>query len=85
MIRPYLSDIINDHKILKVHSSNEVLDYENQFGEWKIQSKMSINFISSKDSEETRKMHTKSNNIEIIAGSETDEMTEELFKDIKKD
>ena len=39
MIRPYLRDIINDHKILKtlrVHSSNEVIDYETQFREWKI-------------------------------------------------
>ena len=30
MIRPYLSDIINDYKTfknLKVHSSNEVFDY----------------------------------------------------------
>ena len=31
LIRPYLSDIINDHKLLKrVHSSNEVFDYETQ-------------------------------------------------------
>ena len=40
MIRPYLSNIINDHetpKNLKVHSSNEVFDYETQFREWKIQ------------------------------------------------
>ena len=40
MIRPYLSDIINNHKTpknLRVHSSNEVIDYETQFGEWKIQ------------------------------------------------
>ena len=31
MIRPYLRDIINDHKIpkiLRVHSSNEVIDYK---------------------------------------------------------
>ena len=36
MIRPYLSNIINDHKTpknLKVHSSNEVFDYKTQFGE----------------------------------------------------
>ena len=73
MIRPYLSDI-NDYKTfkkLKVHSSNEVSDYETQFGEWKIQLTMSINFISSKDSDETRNMHTKSNNIEIMVDSET--------------
>ena len=40
MIRPYLSDIINNHKTpknLRVHSSNEVIDYETQFGEWKSQ------------------------------------------------
>ena len=40
MIRQYLSDIINDYKTfkkLKVYSSNEVFDYETQFGERKIQ------------------------------------------------
>ena len=42
--------------------------------EWKIQLTMAINFISSKDSEETRTMHTKSNNVEIMMGSETDEI-----------
>ena len=72
IIRPYLSDITNDHKIskiLKLHSVNEVIDYETQFGEWKIQLTMSINFISSKDSDETQIMHTESNNIEIMVGS----------------
>ena len=39
---------------------------------------MAINFISSKDSGETRTMHTKSNNVEIMMGSETDEIIEEL-------
>ena len=69
MMRPYLSNIINDHKTLKnlrVHSSNET-----QFGEWKIQLTMSINFISFKDSDETCSMDTKSANIEIVMGSET--------------
>ena len=32
---------------------------------------MQINFISSKDSEQTRTMHTKSHNIEIMMGNET--------------
>ena len=40
---------------------------------------MSINYISSKNSDETRNMHTKSNNIEIVVGSETDEIIEKLF------
>ena len=92
MIRPYLSDIINNHKTpknLRVHSSNEVIDYETQFGEWKIQLTMSINFISSKDSDETRNMHTKSDNIEIMMGSETHDIIDELLnlfcKNTKKD
>ena len=40
MIRQYLSDIINNHKTpkkLRVHSSNELFDYETQYGEWKNQ------------------------------------------------
>ena len=41
-----------------------------------------VNFISSKDSDETRTMHTKSNNIEIMMGNETDEIIEELFKSL---
>ena len=41
---------------------------------------MTINFISSKDSDETRTMHAKSNNVEIVMGSETDEIIKELFK-----
>ena len=48
--------MINDHKTQS---------------EWKIQLTMQINFISYKDSEETRTMHTKSHNIEIMVGSET--------------
>ena len=78
MIRPCLSDMVNNHKTLqnlRVHSSNET-----QFGEWKVQLTMSVNFISSKDSDETRNMHTKSDNIEIIIGSETNDIIEELRK-----
>ena len=59
MIRPYLSDLINYHK------SEE---------EWKIKLTLAINFMSSKESEETRTMHTKSHNIEIMMGNETDEI-----------
>ena len=41
---------------------------------------MEINFISSKDSSETRAMHTKSDNIEIMIGNETDEIIKKLFE-----
>ena len=40
---------------------------------------MAINFISSKDSDETSTMHTKSNHVEIMIGSETNEIIQELF------
>ena len=39
---------------------------------------MQINFISSKDSDETCNMHTKSENIEIIIGNGTNDIIEEL-------
>ena len=39
---------------------------------------MQINFISSKDSNETRNMHTKSDNTENMIGSETNDIIEEL-------
>ena len=67
IIRSYLSDLINDHK-----TQNE----------WKIELTMQINFISSEDSDETRTMHTKSDNIEIMMGNETDEIIEKLFKSL---
>ena len=41
---------------------------------------MAINFISSKDSDETQTMHTKSNNAEIMVGSETNEIIKDLFE-----
>ena len=40
---------------------------------------MQINAISSKDSEETHTMHTKSCNIEIMMGNETDEIIKKPF------
>ena len=55
-------------------------DYKNK-GEWKLQLTAKINFISLKpDSDETRVMHTKSDNEEIMTGSDTDEVIEELFE-----
>ena len=68
IIKPYLRDIINDHKthgLAKYHSGNKTW-VEETSSEWKIQLAMPINFISSKDSDETRTMHKKSNNLEIM-------------------
>ena len=43
---------------------------------------MEINFISSKDSNETRTMHTKSDNIESMIGNETDEIIKKRFESL---
>ena len=43
---------------------------------------MAINFIFSRDSNETRIMHSKSDNIEIMMVSQTDEIIEELFESL---
>ena len=48
--------------------------------EWKTQLIIAINFISSKDSNETCTMHIKSDNIEIMMGNEKDETIEERFE-----
>ena len=67
MISPYLSNIINNHKTQ---------------GKWKIQLTIAISYISSKDSDDTRIMRYKSDNIEIMMGSETGETIEELFESL---
>ena len=64
MTRQYLSGIINDHKTHQL----------------KIYLKIAIDFISSKDSDETCTMHAKSDNTEIMMCSETDEIIKELFE-----
>ena len=66
LIESYLADVINDYK---------------SKGEWKIQLTTEINFTSLKpDSDETRIMHTKSNNTEISIGDDTNDVIKELFK-----
>ena len=81
----YLSDIINNCKTKgerKTHSGNIIADYKSQRN-WKILLTIAIKFISSKDSSETRNMHSKSDT-EIMMGSETDEIIEELFEFLLK-
>ena len=43
---------------------------------------MQINFICSKDSNGTRNMHTKSDNIKVVIGSETNYIIEKLRKSL---
>ena len=53
-----------------------MIDNHKTQGEWKIQLTIAINFISSKDSDETRTMHTRSDNIEIKIDNKIDEIIE---------
>ena len=49
-------------------------------GKWKIQLVMKIKFISSLDDNEFRVMYTKSDNVEIMSGTETSDAINELFE-----
>ena len=84
MIRPYLSDAINDHKTQgewKIYSGNVITEHKT--GKWKIHLTVAITFISSKeDSDGTHTTHAKSDNIEIMMGNETDEIIEKHFKSL---
>ena len=52
--------------------------------EWKIQVTMTINFVSSKDSNDIRTMHTKCSNVKVMMGSETDEIIKDFFKSSRR-
>ena len=68
LIKPYLYDLINVYKAK---------------GEWKLQLSAEISFISQKpDSNEIRIMFTRSTPKEIIIGSETEEVAENLIMSI---
>ena len=58
----------------------DIINYLKKSGIWKIQLTIAINFIYSKDNDEERKMHSKSDNIEIIVSDKADEVIEKLFK-----
>ena len=74
-IRAYLREIINNHKPPLEGSLDNDL-----YGQWKIQVTMQINFASSLGTEESPKMYSKSNNIEILMASETNNIINELIE-----
>ena len=69
IIRPYLKDMIDNNKAK---------------GEWKIQLSMQIIFVFFTDANETREMHTKSDNITIMSGIETEDAIDELFNTFRR-
>ena len=70
MIMPYLRNLIHDHKIAETRSKVVNL----------IQMSMHVNFISSKDAEQTRNIYLRSDNENIMWGNETDDIIKELFE-----
>ena len=68
-IRPHLKDIINNLK---------------KSDTWKNQLTIKINFISSKDNDEERVMHSKRDNIEIMTYDKADEVIEEFLESFLK-
>ena len=63
-IKPYLKDIITNLQKSET---------------WKIQLTIAINFNSSKDVDEKRVMHSKSDNIEFMLHDNVNEVFNELF------
>ena len=68
MIKPYLSDLINENKA-----------NENNFSEWKIQINMRVNFIFSNDTREVRTILVLSDNEEIRLRNETDDIVKRII------
>ena len=59
----------------------ELINYYKNKGEWNVQLIAEMNFISLKPgSDETRIMHTRSDNIEITIDDDNNDIIEELFK-----
>ena len=74
MIKPYLKDLINNHKHT-MESNNE----ENDRAEWKIQLVMQNNFISDKEFEDTQTIYSASKAIEVQMVSDTENFIDTLF------
>ena len=85
----YKSDSKKDKSISIVRYLNNVREHlrkmindKRKKGEWKIQLIMKINFISSKNFNDTRDVHNKSDNVEIMMGAETNEIIKNLFNSL---
>ena len=84
MIRPYLRDLINNHKPT-TESNNEEKeenDSDADRAEWKIQLVMENSCISTRNFEETRTIYSASKPVEIFMGSDTEDVIDTLFNTI---
>ena len=78
MIRPYLRDLINEHK--PIDESNDDTDR----AEWKIQLTMQNSCISTRSFAETRTLYTKSKLVELFMGSNTEDVIDKLFNTLNR-
>ena len=78
MIRPYLRDLLNEHKPT-VELNNNSNNNNNNKAEWKIQLQMHIKCISTKSFENKRTMNPKSEPVEIFMGSNKKDVIDKLF------
>ena len=53
-----------------------------KYDTWKNQLTIAINFMSSKDNDEDRVMHSKNDNIKVTINNKTDEVIEKLFQSL---
>ena len=58
----------------------KMIDDKRKSGEWKVQLVLKIDFIFSKIFNDTREVHSKSDNVEIMMGFDTNEIIKKNFK-----
>ena len=89
MIRPYLKDLINEHRpTVELNNNNNNNNDNNNSNnntnnnraEWKIQLTMQNSCISTKSFEETRTIYTKSEPVEVFMGSDTEHVINTLLQ-----
>ena len=81
MIRPYLRNLINDHKPT-MELTNKANNSVTKRGEWRFQLVMQNNCIYSKSFEDTRTIYSASKSVEVFMGSNTDNIIDKIFDTI---
>ena len=78
LIRPYLRDLMNNHKPTE-KINNNANNSDTERGKWKIQIIMQNNCISTRNFEDTRTIYSASKPVETFMGSDTNEAIGKLF------
>ena len=78
MIKPYLRDLINDHK-LTAELTHRASNNDSERGEWKIQLVIQNNCISTKYFEENRNIYLAIKPVKIFMGSDANDTIDSLF------